>query len=241
MSQLFKIELTNLLHRAATALSRRAGRAGADTRGVAAVEFALILPVMLLLYIGTAELTSGLMANRKMTLVARAVSDLVAQEGDDTGVSAPTLTNVFNAASGIMSPYSTTNLKISVSSIKFVPNAAGTSYTAMTVWSVGNVSGATLRPCGNNALTKVANTAAASSTTMPSGLYTSGTIIVADVKYTFSPNFGGGLLSWSSTDSSIPMSHTTYMKPRTQDEVKFNASSMSYKSVCSPAPPATYN
>ena len=44
-----------------------------DKRAVAAVEFALILPFMLLLYLGTAELTYGLMANRKMTMSARPV------------------------------------------------------------------------------------------------------------------------------------------------------------------------
>ena len=110
------------LIRAACLLQTKIQRITSNKDGVAAVEFALLLPVMLILYIGTAELTTGLMANRKMTLVARTVSDLIAQETDETvGISNTTLTNIYNAASGIMSPFTITPLKIAASSIRFVP------------------------------------------------------------------------------------------------------------------------
>ena len=42
-----------------------------DSRGVAATEFALILPMMLVMFFGTVEVSSGVAANRKITLVAR--------------------------------------------------------------------------------------------------------------------------------------------------------------------------
>ncbi|MCB2051670.1 MAG: pilus assembly protein [Novosphingobium sp.] len=226
-------------------LRREIARIREEKDGVAAVEFALLLPLMLVLYIGTAELTTGLMANRKMTLVARAVSDLIAQESADTGVSTTTLENIFSAAGAIMSPFSTSALEITASSIKFVPksgaSASNPEYRAMTVWSVGNNASATKRRC-DPYLGKVPNTTAASADTMPAGLYASGTIIVADVRYVYTPNFGGSFLAWSTTQSSITMRHTTYMKPRTQDEIVYNASpsTIANMTVCDPAPPSSY-
>lgn len=194
-----------------------------DRRGAAAVEFALILPVMLLLYIGTSELTYGLMANRKMTLVSRALSDLVAQTEASTGITDAELDATFSAATAIMSPFSTTPLKMTISSIEFVSNGATPPvYTARVKWSAVH-SGGTARPCGVSAITQVANTVAPSSTTMPAGLYDAGTIIVADVQYFYDPPFGGSLLAWSDTSSGINFSNTTYMKPRSQTEIQYDS------------------
>ena len=50
-----------------------------DTKGVSAVEFALVLPLMLTLYLGGAELAQAISASRKVTLVSRTVADLAAQ------------------------------------------------------------------------------------------------------------------------------------------------------------------
>lgn len=209
---------------------RRFKRIGRDKSGVAAVEFALILPFMLLLYLGTAELTYGLMANRKMTLVARTLSDLTAQTSATSGITDAEITSIFTAASAIMSPYDPAPLRMSISSIRFVPNSATPPvYTARTVWTavytVGGVSKGTARPCGANAITQVANSVKPTSTTMPVGLYGPGTVIVADVSYLYTPPFSGAALAWSSTQGSINFAHTTYMRPRTQDEIAYNSAS----------------
>lgn len=206
---------------------RRVIRMGRDRKGVAAVEFALILPFMLLLYLGTAELTYGLMANRKMTLVSRTLADLAAQTTATSGITDAEMTSIFTAAAAIMSPYDTTPLRMSFSSIRFVPNTATPPvYTARTVWTaVYTVSGSlkgTARPCGATAITKVSNSTSPSSTTMPEGLYGAGTIIVADVSYTYTPPFSGSFLAWSTTQGSINFAHTAYMRPRTQTEIAYN-------------------
>ena len=52
--------------------------------GVAAVEFALILPIMFLLYIGVVETTQYVAADRKAAIFARTLSDLTAQPVADT-------------------------------------------------------------------------------------------------------------------------------------------------------------
>ncbi len=119
--------------------SRRALRAYARfrraTAGVAAVEFALILPLMLLLYLGSAETTQAVVAARKATLAAQAMSDIATQQywASSYSATSPTsyladsnISDMFNAAYLIMQPYSTTatSLSINVSAISF------TQYTA---------------------------------------------------------------------------------------------------------------
>jgi Flp pilus assembly protein TadG len=47
-----------------------------DIRGLAATEFAIVVPVMLLLFFGTDEFASGIAIDRKVTLIARTLSDL---------------------------------------------------------------------------------------------------------------------------------------------------------------------
>ena len=198
------------------------GRFRRNKSGAAAVEFALILPVMLLLYIGTSELTYGLMANRKMTLVSRALSDLTAQWNEATITDAE-LTRSFSAAAAIMSPFAATDLKMTISSIEFRPNTATPPvYTARTMWSATS-NGGVQRPC--QVLTKVSNTSKPTPTTLPTGLYGPGTIIVADVTFRYDPPFGKHLLSWSETASGIDFANSTYMKPRTQDTIAYTTAS----------------
>lgn len=70
--------------------------------GSAAVEFALVLPIMLMLYIGFVEVSALISVDRKLQSAAGALGDLVARS--DTTISAATLTDYFQAAGGIMTP-----------------------------------------------------------------------------------------------------------------------------------------
>lgn len=124
-----------------------------DSRGAAAVEFGLITPAILAIFFGTAELAQGVSIDRKLTITARALSDLVAQS---TTISDTDMTNIFNASSAIMTPYSSSPLKAKVSAVSI--NAAGT--TATVTWS--SASNDTARTVGEvvtiPAALKVANT-----------------------------------------------------------------------------------
>jgi hypothetical protein len=118
-----------------------------------------------------------------------------------------------------MSPFDTSTLKMTISAGDFVANAttpapatAANGYEAKIRWSKVGPYGGTARACAK--ATPVANSSSPSSTTLPSGLYAAGSLIVADVVYTYSPSFGGALLAWSSTDSLMTMKNTTYMRPR---------------------------
>ena len=57
-----------------------------DRSGIAATEFAVIVPIMLVMFFGTVEFSSGVAVDRKVTLMARTLSDLTSQSTavDDT-------------------------------------------------------------------------------------------------------------------------------------------------------------
>ena len=76
-----------------------------DCRGLAATEFAFIVPMMLVLFFGTVEFSSGIAVDRKVTLIARTTSDLTSQS---TSVANTDMTNFFTAAYAILQPYSST-------------------------------------------------------------------------------------------------------------------------------------
>ncbi|MDB5455768.1 MAG: hypothetical protein JWP92_1353 [Caulobacter sp.] len=94
-----------------------------DRRGVSAVEFALIVPVMLLLYCGLAELTQALMAQRRLNQVTSAIGDLVAQTGQ---VDTNRLNDVFLIGQMIMAPFPTATLRLCVVSVTADANGKAT-------------------------------------------------------------------------------------------------------------------
>lgn len=91
-----------------------------DTGGAAVVEFALILPVMLTLYVGSLEASLLITMDRKVQSVAGAVGDLVARS--DETVTGAQLTDYFQAASGIMAPNPVSSLKQVVTSVEVRAN-----------------------------------------------------------------------------------------------------------------------
>ncbi|WP_108396032.1 TadE/TadG family type IV pilus assembly protein [Devosia submarina] len=97
--------------------------------GAAAVEFALILPAMLILYVGANEASMLISMDRKVQLISGAVGDLVART--DTDISSGDLQNYVNVAGGIISPYVVDGMVQIVSQVK-VENGK-----AKVVWSRG--------------------------------------------------------------------------------------------------------
>ncbi|OWY58885.1 pilus assembly protein TadE, partial [cyanobacterium TDX16] len=79
-------------------------RLGRDERGVSAVEFALLAPVLIAFYFGMAEFCQGFMAQKRMGHVSAMVADLVAQE--DT-VAIANLDDIFDIGGLIMKPFPT--------------------------------------------------------------------------------------------------------------------------------------
>ncbi len=87
-----------------------------DCRGVAAVEFAIIFPVLVLMLFGVIELSNYLMAGRKVLGVAHTVGDLIARE---VNIDQNTLDDIYESAALIMAPFSSGDISIGVASIVF--------------------------------------------------------------------------------------------------------------------------
>lgn len=169
-------------------LRGKLARFARDRRGVSAVEFAIVMPFMAILYLGGTAVTQGIVIKRKVVLVSHTVGDLVARDNNITNAE---VTAIFDAAKAVFAPYGWNPLlKIKVTSVNI--NAAG---TATVGWS--------------EALQDTARTVG-SSVTLPTGLNAASTSIIwAEVSYNYTPTIGG-----SFTGGSIPMFDQLYIRPR---------------------------
>ncbi len=139
-----------------------------NQRGVAALEFALTLPFLLILFFGGVELSEGVILDRQVSLIATTVANIVTQY---TTISASTqLPDVLNVTGQIMAPYSSSATGIVVSLVTI--NSAG---AATVTWS--QAQNATARATG-------------SSVTVPGSLDTpSTTLVYSEATYTYTPTF----------------------------------------------------
>ena len=90
-----------------------------DKKGVAAVEFGFIAPLMVAMYLGVVELSLGLTADRRVTNVASSTADLISQ---NETVTEADLDAIFGIAESLLNPlnqnvFETSTLKIKVTSV----------------------------------------------------------------------------------------------------------------------------
>lgn len=105
------------------------GRNVANRSGVAAIEFAIIAPILLLIYIGNIELTLALTCDQKLKHATSVVGDLISQSSTLTS---DDVLQIFTAANAVLQPYSPNPLKLRVSVLS--PKPDGQSKVS---WSVG--------------------------------------------------------------------------------------------------------
>jgi Flp pilus assembly protein TadG len=101
-----------------------------DRSGLAAVEFAFVFPIMVVMYFGVVELSSAIAVDRKATQVARTLSDLTSQMAS---VADADIISFGEAAKAIMTPYSPSPLISSVTEV-YVDKTSG---VARVQWSKG--------------------------------------------------------------------------------------------------------
>lgn len=97
------------------------GRLAGDRRGISAVEFALIAPLMVLLYCGLAEITLAMMAERRAGHTASAIGDLVAQ---DSTVTKAEVADIFTVGSALVYPFPSGGLSMRLTSVRADANGA---------------------------------------------------------------------------------------------------------------------
>lgn len=157
-----------------------------DCNAVAATEFAVIVPIMLVMFFGTVEFSSGVAVDRKVTLIARTLSDLTSQS---LSVANTDLTNFFNASAAILTPYSSTPTKATISELYVDP----ATLKARVQWSQGSV-----------------QRAISSTVAIPTALAVGGTyLIFSEVSYLYTPTVG-----YVMGKAGVTLSDIAYTRPR---------------------------
>ncbi len=162
-----------------------------DRKGVSAVEFAFIAPIMILFYFGLAELCQGFMAQKRTEHVASAIADLVAQS---ESVSTAELNDVFQVATQVMKPFPTATLRQRITSV--TRNSSG---QARVDWSQAS----NWTPRNNG-----------STVSLPANLIANGeSVVMSEVEYVYASPFDHVM------PSSMTMRKTYYLRPRLSDQV----------------------
>jgi Flp pilus assembly protein TadG len=183
-------------------------RFGGDRRGVAAVEFALILPILVVLYFGTVEAASLYTVDRKVTVATATVGDLVSRVNGT--ISSTSLTDFFQAASAILNPYSTTGLQ-QVVSVIVVNSSTG---AATVCWSRASGTGATAREADSSFPIDTDSQI----DQLARGSY----LVVSEVSYPYLPLYGMVI------SSTVNLAHSEYYLPRYAEYI-----AISGKATCS--------
>jgi Flp pilus assembly protein TadG len=154
--------------------------------GMAAIEFALLSPILIFMFLGGIELTDALNCRQKVTGMSATAADLISQE---TSVTNSGMSNVFSAINSIVYPYPTTGLQIVISSLADDGHGHGT-----VQWSDAQ-----------NATARSVN----STVNVPSGVITTGgTVILAEVTYPYHSTIAHFLTATTNMTTSF------YSRPR---------------------------
>ena len=169
-------------------------RLAADRRGIAAVEFALVVPVVIVVYLVGFELMEASTVNRKLTDTTVQVANVTAQF---TTMGSADVANVFAASSQIMTPYPTTNLAMVLSEVTTDSTGSG-----KVAWSQPYQGGVQL--------------AQGSTVTMPAGFQTPNTsYILVQTSYSYQPVIGGAFIQ------PISMTNQIFMLPRSSSSIPY--------------------
>lgn len=140
-------------------------RAAADIKGVAALEFALIFPVLFVLHVASAEALGVYQTQRKVAHIASVMADIASQ---NRTISSAELDDILRASVSMIHPFPNVDLQQRVSSLS--ANSSGTIAIDWTVSKDYTQSGGP---------------------SVPSGYLTANeSVIVTDVIYDYRPTFG---------------------------------------------------
>jgi Flp pilus assembly protein TadG len=183
---------------------RRLRQLAADRRGVAAVEFAFIAPVLLTLYFVTMEVSQAIETNKKIGRVASMVADLVTQQDK---VNRSEIDAIMQIGGAILQPYNRSLPTIEVTAIQMTDDENNPQ--AEVFWSRRLMNGNTAQAATPG-----------SSTTVPENLRTPGSFLIrVSGQLDYRP-----VITWTADQRAdlglaaafdrISMNETYYLRPR---------------------------
>jgi Flp pilus assembly protein TadG len=171
--------------------------------GIAAVEFALIVPIMVVLFIGAVEMSQAITVNRRVTQVGSTAGDLVARASEN--ISATDIADIMNVGSYLLSPYNPVPLKVDISVIASTASSATDTKQQWICTYNGSNPGTVACTCPKTAY-------ALPATGM---VTTSDYVVVADVTYAYKPPLFDVFMkaTWGGSGT-YNMKEKVYLKPR---------------------------
>lgn len=164
--------------------------------GVSAIEFALVVPVLLLILLGGYTYGQLVAVNRKLTITTRSLVDLTTHYASLTSTQ---LSAIMAASTQVLSPFSGSPLSITLSEVYIGVAGVGT-----VVWSQANANGTALT--------------AGAIVVLPSGVGVANSYVVwAQVGYTFTPTLTYVL------KASVPLADQLFMSPRRSASIAYSS------------------
>jgi Flp pilus assembly protein TadG len=173
-----------------------------DDGGNAAVEFAVIVPLMLVTFFGTVEFSSAMAVKAKVEMVTQQLADLASRY---TTVNDTDMTNFGKIGDAMLTPYSATPLKATITEI-YIDPATG---VARAQWSTGDVPrgvGSAVPVPPNLVVKDAANK-----------IVPNQYLIFTETSYLYQPAVG-----YVMGVAGVTLSDKTYMRPRQGDCVLYN-------------------
>lgn len=191
------------------------GNLARDRSGVAAIEFALIFPVMLILFIGSFETTNLVLASMKLEASAETATDLVAQTRVNTVLQTTDFTNITNAAKQVLTPLPTSGsqLKMAYASVTYSTGSAVIDWH----YEVNSATAITTANIPNNASLANLGTATSGSTD---------SVIIVKLTYAYSSPISYVL------GPSYTLTESAFNRPRYMNCVPVNLSAPFNTGVC---------
>jgi Flp pilus assembly protein TadG len=191
--------MKNLFH--ALRKMRRVKSAAANKDGAAAVEFAMLLPVMITLFFGTVETTLALLCRADVSIMAATAADLISQANTTTTAD---ISNVYTAAGTLLYPYysggDAGKPTIRLTSVIYDSGAGDPTTTGKVAWSCTQLGTGTLTPTSRNKNDPV---------TFNQALITvNGSVLMAEIAYKYASP------TTKVVAGEINMTNNFYTKPR---------------------------
>jgi Flp pilus assembly protein TadG len=178
----------------------------AATRGVAAVEFAMIMPALLLLFLGSYDAGNGIAVYMKVRTATFSLAAITNQYGTgNSAIGSTDMTAITGATAAVLAPYSSTPTVVIISQIKATSNTNATVSWSYSVNGTALTQGATFNGLPSNFAENSCG-----------GSYPC-YAIYAQVSYTYTPMFG------SFMTGPITLSDSLFTTPRVSTCVQYNS------------------
>jgi Flp pilus assembly protein TadG len=186
------------------------GKFRADKRGVAAIEFAFVAPLLLCMYFATMEASQAIKTDKKVSRIASMVADLVTQQQQTT--TTVELDAILNIGQALVQPYSRSKPKIVITAIQITDEDSPKVQVAWSRMMAGDGTGCIVESKG-------------ATTTVPAALNTRGAFLVrvqSCLDYKPVITWSGPdtpASGWTAAFSNISMKETYYLRPRMSQDI----------------------